>query len=100
VVFAARRTEKGAMLGFNKAQSHQIVPVETCVVATERINCGAPGAQTAWPQPSRPARRRSGSRVFDTPAGFDLAADAPFKLSETDRLRIIAVTRKERASRG
>jgi 23S rRNA (uracil1939-C5)-methyltransferase len=45
VVFAARRTETGAVLGFNKAQSHQIVPVESCVVATARINAATAGAQ-------------------------------------------------------
>jgi 23S rRNA (uracil1939-C5)-methyltransferase len=42
VVFAARRTDKGAILGFNRAQSHHIVHVETCVVASERINQALP----------------------------------------------------------
>jgi len=42
VVFAARRTDKGAILGFNRAQSHHIVAIETCVVATDRINQALP----------------------------------------------------------
>lgn len=94
VVFAARRTESGAVLGFNKAQSHQIVPVESCVVATARINAALPvlNRMAAAVAIGKEAFRLT---VVDTAAGFDLAVDGPFKLSETDRLRIIAVTRKE-----
>jgi 23S rRNA (uracil1939-C5)-methyltransferase len=96
VVFAARRTETGAVLGFNKAQSHQIIPVESCVIATTRISAGLPALNrmATAVATGKEAFRLS---VSDTPAGFDLAAEAPFKLSETDRLRIIAVTRKEQS---
>jgi 23S rRNA (uracil1939-C5)-methyltransferase len=94
VVFAARRAETGAILGFNRAQSHQIVPVETCVVATQRINQALPalGRMAAALAVSRDAFRVS---VLETLSGFDIACEAPFRLTETDRLRIIASVRKE-----
>ncbi|EDQ32119.1 SAM-dependent methyltransferase [Hoeflea phototrophica DFL-43] len=94
VVFAARRTETGAVLGFNKAQSHQIVPVESCVVATARINAALP-VLTRMAAAVAIGKEAFRLTVVDTAAGFDLAVDGPFKLSETERLRIIAVTRKE-----
>ncbi|MEQ8481666.1 MAG: class I SAM-dependent RNA methyltransferase [Hoeflea sp.] len=94
VVFAARRTEAGLALGFNKVQSHEIVPVETCVIATPRINAALPALQriAASVAVGREAFRLT---VLDTHSGFDLAVDAPFRLSETDRLQIIAIMRKE-----
>ncbi|WP_420408562.1 class I SAM-dependent RNA methyltransferase [Hoeflea sp.] len=94
VVFAARRTEAGLALGFNKAQSHEIVPVETCVIATTRINGALPALQriAASVAVGREAFRLT---VLDTHSGFDLAVEAPFRLSETDRLQIIAIMRKE-----
>lgn len=94
VVFAVRRTETGAVLGFNKAQSHQIVPVENCVVATTRINAAVPvlARMAAAVAIGKEAFKLT---VVDTLSGFDLAVDGPFKLTETDRLSIIAVTRKE-----
>lgn len=94
VVFAARRTDKGAILGFNRASSHQIVPIETCVVASERINQALPAIRRLATAVAvgKEAFRLS---VLDTLSGFDLAVDAPFKLSEADRLRISASVRKE-----
>jgi 23S rRNA (uracil1939-C5)-methyltransferase len=94
VVFAARRTDKGALLGFNRAQSHHIVHVETCVVASERINQALPALRrlaTAVAVGKEPFRLS----VLDAAPGLDLAADAPFKLSEPDRLRIIQAVRAE-----
>lgn len=94
VVFAARRTDAGLALGFNKAQSHEIVPVRTCVVATSRINAALPAIQRIATSVavSREAFRLT---VLDTHSGFDLSVEAPFRLSETDRLQIIAIMRKE-----
>mgnify|MGYP003669381743 CR=1 FL=1 len=94
VVFAARRTDKGAILGFNRAQSHHIVHVETCVVASERINQALPALRrlaTAVAVGKEPFRLS----VLDAAPGLDLAADAPFKLGEPDRLRIIQAVRAE-----
>lgn len=94
LTFAARRSGTGATLGFNQAQSHRIVPVETCVIASERINLALPSLDrmAAAVAVGREAFRLT---VLDSLSGLDLAADAPFKLSEVDRLRIIASARKE-----
>lgn len=94
VTFAARRSGTGAILGFNKALSHQIVEVESCVIASERINSTLPAINrmAAAVAVGREAFRLT---VLDSLSGLDLAAEAPFKLTETERLRIIAVTRKE-----
>jgi len=96
VVFAARRTEKGAILGFNRAQSHQIVRVDTCIVATQRINQELPALRRLATAVAvgKEAFRLS---VLDAEPGLDLAVDAPFKLAEPDRLRIITAVRAEKA---
>ncbi|OCW55593.1 class I SAM-dependent RNA methyltransferase [Hoeflea olei] len=94
VVFAARRTDKGAVLGFNRASSHHIVAIETCVVASERINQMLPALRRLATAVAvgREAFRLS---VLDAAPGLDLAAEAPFKLTEPDRLRIISAVRAE-----
>lgn len=94
VTFAARRSGTGVILGFNRAQSHDIVPVESCVIASQRINRALPALKrlAAAVAVGRDAFRLT---VLDSLSGFDLAADAPFRLSEADRLRIIASVRKK-----
>ncbi|MDF1608603.1 class I SAM-dependent RNA methyltransferase [Hoeflea sp. YIM 152468] len=94
VVFAARRTDKGAILGFNRASSHQIVPIDACLVATAPINQGLPGLRRLATAVAvgKEAFRFS---VLDAAPGFDIAVDAPFSLKEPDRLRIIAAVRAE-----
>ncbi|SOE17694.1 23S rRNA m(5)U-1939 methyltransferase [Hoeflea halophila] len=94
VVFAARRTDKGAILGFNRAQSHHIVAIETCVVATTRISQALPALRRLATAVAvgREAFRIS---VLDAVPGLDIAVDAPFKLTEQDRLRIISAVRAE-----
>lgn len=94
VVFAARRTEKGAVLGFNRASSHHIVPVETCVVASERINQALPALRTLATAVAvgKEAFRVS---VLDAAPGLDISVEAPFQIAEPDRLRIISAVRAE-----
>jgi 23S rRNA (uracil1939-C5)-methyltransferase len=96
VVFAARRTDKGAILGFNRASSHQIIKVETCVVASERINQALPALRRLATAVAvgKEAFRFS---VLDAAPALDIAVDAPFKLTEPDRLRIINAVRAEQA---
>lgn len=94
VVFAARRTDKGALLGFNRVSSHQIVSIGTCVVATARINQALPALRrlATVVAVGKEAFRFS---VLDAVPGLDIAVDAPFKLKEPDRLRIITSVRAE-----
>ena len=95
VVFAARRTEKGAILGFNRAQSHHIVEIDSCVIATGHINQALPTIRRLATAVAvgREAFRLS---VLDAAPGLDLSVDAPFNLKETDRLRIITAVRAEK----
>lgn len=94
VVFAARRTDKGAILGFNRASSHQIVHIDTCIVASPRINQALPELRRLATAVAvgKEAFRFS---VLDALPGLDIAVDAPFNLKETDRLRIITAVRAE-----
>lgn len=93
VVFAARRSDRGIILGFNKSGSHDIVAVTTCLVATPRINRELDTlrklatAVALGPQAFR-------FSVLDTASGFDIAVDAPFKMSDKERLRIIEAVRR------
>ncbi|MDP3523173.1 MAG: RNA methyltransferase, partial [Hoeflea sp.] len=92
VVFAARRTDKGAILGFNRALSHQIVPIETCVIATPRINQALPSIRRLATAVAV-GKEAFHLSVLDALPGLDVAVEAPFKLSEPDRLRIITAAR-------
>ena len=94
VVFAAKRTEKGAILGFNRAMSHQIVAIETCVIATPRINQALPSIRRLATAVAV-GKEAFHLSVLDAAPGLDIAVDAPFKLSEPDRLRIITAVRTE-----
>ncbi|MBC7283166.1 class I SAM-dependent RNA methyltransferase [Hoeflea sp.] len=94
VVFAARRTDKGAILGFNRAMSHQIVAIETCVIATPRINQALPSIRRLATAVAV-GKEAFHLSVLDAVPGLDIAVDAPFKLSEPDRLRIITAVRAE-----
>ena len=94
VVFAARRTEKGAILGFNRAMSHQIVAIETCVIATPRIVEALPSLRRLATAVAV-GKEAFHFSVLDAVPGLDIAVDAPFKLKEPDRLRIITAVRAE-----
>ncbi|PWW01835.1 23S rRNA m(5)U-1939 methyltransferase [Hoeflea marina] len=93
VVFAARRSDRGIVLGFNKQGSHDIVAIGSCLVATPRINRELDTLRklanvvALGPQAFRYS-------VLDTASGFDIAVDAPFKLSDKDRLRIADAVRR------
>lgn len=94
VVFAARRTEKGAILGFNRAMSHQIVAIETCVIATPRITQALPSLRRLATAVAV-GKEAFHFSVLDAEPGLDIAVDSPFNLKEPDRLRIITAVRAE-----
>ena len=94
VVFAAKRTDRGALLGFNRAMSHQIVAIDTCVIATPRIVEALPSIRRLATAVAV-GKEAFHLSVLDASPGLDIAVDAPFKLSEPDRLRIISATRTE-----
>lgn len=93
VVFAARRAGDGAILGFNRAGSHEIVDIHTCLIATPRI-VSALSLLKALAAQAAVRPKAFQMAVLDTESGFDIAFEAPFELAETDRLRLVAAARK------
>lgn len=93
VVFAARRTGNTLLLGFHRAGTHEVVDISACTVASPRIVTALPLLK------SLAASAALGTDIFhfavlETASGFDIVVDAPFKLAEADRLRIVQAVRK------
>ncbi|BCH34150.1 RNA methyltransferase [Mesorhizobium sp. L-8-10] len=84
VVFSARRTEAGMILGYNRALSHTIIDITECPIAAPEIVAALPRLRSLaslicmTPQPFHLA-------VTLTASGLDVAADGSGKLSETAR---------------
>lgn len=96
VVFTARRTEKGILLGFNQAGSHHIVAIEHCPISSdgiisrlEAIRRVAAGIATS----AEPFR----VTVLETRSGLDLAFEGVKKVGDRERR---AVTENVLALRG
>ncbi|MBW3096956.1 class I SAM-dependent RNA methyltransferase [Pseudohoeflea coraliihabitans] len=93
VVFAARRSHNGGILGFHRAGTHEIVDIATCLIATPRI-VSALALLRALAAQAAVSPKAFQMAVLDSQSGFDIAFDAPFKLADTDRLRLVAAARK------
>lgn len=84
VVFSARRTERGMLLGYMKALSHEIVDIVENPIARPEIVAALPllrelaGVICATPKPFRLA-------VTHTASGLDIAAAESGKLSGQER---------------
>ncbi len=84
VVFSARRTEAGIILGYNRALSNTIIDIAECPIAVPEIVAALPklrslaGLICMTPQPFHLA-------VTLTSSGLDIAAGGSGKLSETAR---------------
>lgn len=93
VVFSARRAGNDVVFGFNRTGTHDIVPISVCTIAQPRIVAALPLLKTiANSVAVGPQAFHMG--VLYTASGFDLAVEAPFRLAESDRLRIIQIVRK------
>lgn len=87
VVFAARRTEKELLIGYNQAESHHIVAIEECPIAAPGIlasldalkKIGNAAATTA--EPFR-------MTVMETLSGLDVAIDGIKTLADKERRAI------------
>lgn len=96
VVFTARRTEKGILLGFNQAGSHHIVAIEHCPISSDGIISRleairrVAGAIATSAEPFR-------LTVLETLSGLDLAFDGVKKVGDRERR---AVTENVLALRG
>lgn len=96
VVFTARRTEKGMLLGFNQAGSHHIVSIDHCPISSPGIvsRLGTirrvAGAIATGAEPFR-------ITVLETLTGLDLAFEGVKKVGDRERR---AVTECALATRG
>ncbi|MEF0939514.1 class I SAM-dependent RNA methyltransferase [Rhizobium sp. BR 362] len=84
VVFAARKTEKEMLIGFNQAESHHIVAIQECPIASVGIMSRLPAIRAvgAALAVSAEAFRIS---VLETLSGLDIAVDDIKKLSDKQR---------------
>lgn len=95
VVFAARRTDKALLLGFNQAETHHVVDITECPVASPGIagrldvirNIGRAVSQNADPFKLT---------VIETLTGLDIAADGVKALDDRARRAAIETVLKER----
>lgn len=96
VVFTARRTEKGVLLGFNQAGSHHIVAIEHCPISSDGIISRleairrVAGSIATSAEPFRVT-------VLETLSGLDLAFEGVKKVGDRERR---AVTESVLALRG
>lgn len=84
VVLAARRTEKELLLGFNQAESHHIVPIEECPIASPGIVAKLDAIRQvgrALSSNADPFRLT----VIETMTGLDIAADGLKGLGDKQR---------------
>ncbi|RDJ15696.1 RNA methyltransferase [Rhizobium phaseoli] len=88
VVFAARKTEKGMLIGFNQAESHHIVAIEECPISSAGVVARLPAIKAIAAslatnaEPFRVA-------VLETLSGLDIAVDEIKKLSDPQRRKAI-----------
>lgn len=90
VVFAARRTEKELLIGFNQAESHHIVAIEECPIASPGILSRLDALKkigNAIASNADPFRMT----VIETPTGLDIAVDGLKKLEDRERRGVTEV---------
>ncbi|TAU47149.1 class I SAM-dependent RNA methyltransferase [Rhizobium ruizarguesonis] len=91
VVFAARKTEKDMLVGFNQAESHHIVAIEECPISSAGIIARLPAIRAiaaslaTSAEPFRVA-------VLETLSGLDISVDEVKKLSDPQRRKAIETT--------
>ena len=84
VVFAARRTEKELLIGFNQAESHHIVAIEECPIASPVIV----GSLEALKKIGSAAATKADPfrmTVIETLTGLDVAIDGIKSLGDKER---------------
>lgn len=94
VALAARRTAGGVVLGFHRAQSDRIVPVEACPVAAPQIVAALPALRrlaTLLGRPGKPLQLV----VTAGEAGLDVAARGTGRLGEAAVQRAVAAALEE-----
>lgn len=93
-VFAARKTEKGMLLGFNRHLSHEIIDIVECAVTVPEIIVRLDDLRevgTLIAPGSRPFKLA----VTQTESGLDLAASGCGKLIDEQRRALTALVMKK-----
>jgi 23S rRNA (uracil1939-C5)-methyltransferase len=88
VVFAARKTEKDMLIGFNQAESHHIVDIEECPISAAGIMARLPAIKAIGASMAANAEAFRIS-VLETASGLDLAVDGIKKLSDQQRRKAV-----------
>jgi 23S rRNA (uracil1939-C5)-methyltransferase len=90
VVFAARKTEKDMLVGFNQAESHHIVAIEECPISSAGIISRLPAIKAVG---AAVATNADAFRiaVLETLSGLDLAVEGIKKLSDQQRRKAVEV---------
>ncbi|MDI7861463.1 class I SAM-dependent RNA methyltransferase [Rhizobiaceae bacterium n13] len=91
VVFAARKTEKELLLGFNQAESHHIVSISECPIASAAITSRLDAIKAigkAMATSAEPFR----ITVLETLSGLDLSVEGIKGLSDQKRRATIETT--------
>jgi len=88
VVFAARKTEKDMLIGFNQAESHHIVAIEECPISSAGIIARLPAIRAiaaSLATNTEPFR----ISVLETLSGLDISVDEVKKLSDPQRRKAV-----------
>ncbi|GAA3062232.1 class I SAM-dependent RNA methyltransferase [Rhizobium viscosum] len=90
VVFAARKTEKDMLVGFNQAESHHIVAIEECPISSAGIISRLPAIKAVG---AAVATNADAFRiaVLETLSGLDLSVEGVKKLSDQQRRKAVEV---------
>lgn len=83
-VFSARRTINGAVLGYNRAQSHQIIDIEECPIVLPEIESALPMLRDLASQ-FEEADQAFHLTVTRTASGLDVMASGAGKISDKRR---------------
>lgn len=87
-MFAARKTEKDMLVGFNQAESHHIVAIEECPISSAGIIARLPAIRAiaaSLATSAEPFR----IAVLETLSGLDISVDDVKKLSDPQRRKAI-----------
>ena len=90
VVFAARKTEKDMLIGFNQAESHHIVAIEECPISSTGIVSRLPAIKAVGAAVATNAEAFR-IAVLETLSGLDLAIEGVKKLSDQQRRKAVEV---------
>lgn len=83
-VFSARRTERGAVLGYNRAFSHEIIDIEECPILLPGIEASLPMLRDLAARVAK-VREPFHLTVTRTQSGLDVAATDGGALGAADR---------------